>query len=292
MIPTEPFGRTGRNSTRIIFGGYALSEATQEEANRVLEMLLEHGVNHIDMAPMYGEAEKRIAPWMDTHRAEFFLATKSRKRSYEGAWKDLKTSLSTLGVDSVDLWQMHGLTNPVGWEKAMGPGGALEAFIEARDQGLVRFLGVTAHGDKAAAMHRQSLERFDFDSILLPYNYLQMQNVRYADDFRGLVETCRNRNVAIQTIKSLVRRPWGTRTQNYTTYFYEPLDTQNAIDKAVHWSLGLSDSFVITAGDMQLLPKILDAANRFERPPSDAEMNTMVDELQMDTIICSVRDFR
>ncbi|TFG05072.1 aldo/keto reductase, partial [Candidatus Thorarchaeota archaeon] len=183
------FGRTGHNSTRIIFGGYALSEATQKEADRVLELLLEYGINHIDVAPMYGDAEKRIASWMEKHRDEFFLATKSRKRSYEGARKDLETSLSTLGVEHVDLWQMHGLTNPVGWEKAMGPEGALQAFIEAREEGLVRFLGVTAHGDKAAAMHRQSLERFDFDSILLPYYYLQMQQGRYAADFHELIAT-------------------------------------------------------------------------------------------------------
>jgi aryl-alcohol dehydrogenase-like predicted oxidoreductase len=292
MIAKQPFGRTGYASTRIIFGGYALSEATQEEADRVLKLLLEYGINHIDVAPMYGDAEKRIRPWMETNRDDFFLATKSRKRSYEGARKDLKSSLSTLGVDYVDLWQMHGLTNPVGWEKAMGPEGALQAFIEAREEGLVRFLGVTAHGPKAAAMHRRSLERFDFDSVLLPYYYLQMQKTRYATDAHELIETCRERNVAVQTIKSLVRRPWGTRPQTYNTYFYEPLETQSTIDKAVHWALGLADTFVITTGDMQLLPKILDAASRFENAPSDAEMDAMVDELQMDTIICSVRDFR
>ncbi|HEY42636.1 MAG TPA: aldo/keto reductase [Anaerolineae bacterium] len=272
MISEQPFGRTGHTSTRLIFGAYALSKATQAEADRILELLLESGVNHIDTAPMYGNAEKCIGPWMEKHRGEFFLATKSRKRTYQGAWDDLKRSLDRLRVDHVDLWQMHGLTGPAGWERAMGPGGTLEAFVEARDKGLVRFLGVTGHGIKTAAMHLRSLERFDFDTVLLPNNYSLMQNPRYAADFEALVTLCRKRQVAVQTIKSIARRPWKDRPKTYNTYFYEPLDTQEAIDNAVHWVLGFPDLFLITAGDMQVLPKMLDAANRFEARPSDAEM--------------------
>jgi len=176
------------------------------------------------------------------------------------------------------------LTNAAGWEKAMGSGGALEAFVEARDKGLVRFLGVTGHTNEAPAIHKRSLERFDFDSVLLQYNYLLMRNPRYAADFNELVELCHKRNVAVQTIKSIARRSWGNRPKAYNTYFYEPLETQDAIDKAVHWSLGFSDSFLITAGDLQLLPKMLDAANRFEKRPSDEEMRAMVDEFDMQEI--------
>ncbi|MFX1579720.1 MAG: aldo/keto reductase [Promethearchaeota archaeon] len=292
MIPSQPFGRTRHASTRIIFGGYALSNATQAEAASTLHLLQEYGVNHIDTAPMYGNSEEVIGPWLAEHRDDFFLATKSRRRSRQKALDDLKRSLERLQVDYVDLWQMHALTNPVGWEKAMGPGGALEAFVEARDNGLVRFLGVTAHGDTAPAMHKRSLERFDFDTVLLPYNYLQMQKPRYAHDFNELVEMCRTRNVAVQIMKSIVRRPWSNRVQNYNTYFYEPLATQDAIDRSVHWSLGLRDSFLITAGDMRLLPKMLDAAKRFEKRPSDREMNTIVDEFDMQTIRCSMVDLR
>jgi hypothetical protein len=269
-----------------------LSNATQAEADRILELLLEYGVNHIDTAHIYGNSEKRIGPWMKQHRDDFFLATKARKRSAKGAWEELQNSLKQLQVDYIDLWQMHSLTNPVGWEKVMGPGGALEAFIKARDRGLVRFMGVTGHGDKVPAVHKRSLERFDFDSVLLPYNYLQMQKSRYAAGFEKLVGLCHERKVAVQTIKSICRRPWGTRPQTYNTYFYEPLETQDAIDKSVHWSLGLQDAFLITAGDMQLLPKILDAATRFEQQPSDAEMDMLVDDYDMQTIVCSVRDFR
>lgn len=284
MIPRQEFGRTGHHGTRVIFGSWALCKATQAEANHALALLQEYGVNHIDTAPMYGNAETCIGSWMKKHRDDFFLATKTRQRTYKEAWEGLRRSLSRLKVDYVDLWQMHGLTSPAGWEKAMGPGGALEAFVEARDKGLVRFLGVTGHGNDVPAMHRRSLERFDFDSVLLPCNYMLMQNPRYAADFNELVGLCRKRNVALQTIKSIARRPWGSRPRTCNTYFYEPLDTQDAIDKAVHWSLGFQNSFVITAGDLQLLPRVLNAANRFERRPSDEEMRAMVDELEMQEI--------
>ena len=284
MIPKQEFGRTGHQSTRVIFGGWALSKATQAEADSALALLQEYGVNHIDTAPMYGNAEKVIGPWLTKHRNDFFVATKTRKRSRQGALDNLKRSLERLRVDYIDLWQMHGLTNLAGWERVMGPGGALEAFIEARDKGLVRFLGVTGHGDKVPAMHKRSLERFDFDAVLLPYNYLLMQNPRYAADFNELVEVCRKRNVAVQTIKSIARRPWGNRLKTYNTYFYEPLEAQDAIDKSVHWSLGFPDSFLITAGDMQILPKMLDAASRFEGCPSDREMSAIVDKFGMQPI--------
>ena len=292
MITRHAFGRTGHDSSRIIFGSYALSEATQQEADDALDLLLKYGVNHIDTALGYGEAEKWVGLWMDRHRDDFFIATKTRSRSFKGAWRDLQISLKQLNVEQIDLWQMHGMTNPVGWQKAMGEGGVLEAFIKAREEGLVRFLGVTGHGDKVPAMHLQSLERFDFDSVLLPYNYPQMQNRRYAAGFNDLVELCRTRKTAVQTIKSVVRRPWGTRTKTHNTYFYEPLTEQDAVDKAVHWAMGLKGGFIITAGDMQVLPLVLDAASRFKIPPSDTEMKNLVAEYHMSTIRGSVRDFR
>jgi diketogulonate reductase-like aldo/keto reductase len=287
LIPRQEFGRTDHESTRVIFGAYALNKATQAEADGALALLQEYGVNHIDTAPMYGNAEKVIGSWLAKHRNDFFVATKTRRRSRLGALDDLKRSLERLRVDYIDLWQMHGLTNPVGWGKVMGTEGALEAFIEARDQGLVRFLGVTGHGNKVPAMHKRSLERFDFDTVLLPYNYLLMQNPRYAADFNELIGLCRKRNVAVQTIKSIARRPWENRRKTYNTYFYEPLETQDAIDKSVHWSLGFPDSFLITAGDMQLLPKMLDAANRFEKRPSDIEMSAIADEFDIQPIFSS-----
>ncbi|UCE95598.1 MAG: aldo/keto reductase [Candidatus Bathyarchaeota archaeon] len=284
MIPKIYFGRTGHASTRVIFGSWALSKATQAEADRVLELLLEFGVNHIDTAPMYGNAEKCIGSWMKQHRKNFFLATKSRRRTHEGALEDLQRSLGRLKVDYIDLWQLHGLTNQGGWEKAMGPEGALKAFIEARDKGLVRFLGVTGHGAKAPAMLKPSLERFDFDAVMFPYNYPLMQDVRYEADFNELISLCCEHGAAVQTMKCLARWPCRGQSKTYNTYFYEPLVAQEAIDKAVHWSLGLTDSFLMTVGDMQLLPKMLDAANRFEKRPSEAEMQVMVDEFTLQPI--------
>jgi aryl-alcohol dehydrogenase-like predicted oxidoreductase len=284
MIPKKMFGRTNHKSSRVIFGAYALSDATQEEADEVLELLLEYGINHIDTARIYGKAEERIGPWMEKHRRDFFLATKTRSRQYEGAWKDLETSLNMLKVETIDLWQMHALTNPEGWEKAMSSEGTFKAFIEAREQGIVKFLGVTGHGSKAPKMHLQSLERFEFDSVLLPYNYLDMQNPKYEKDFNELVNLCKERNIALQTIKSVAGRPWKYQPRNYNTYFYEPLVDQEAIDKAVHWSLGLKDNFLITAGDMKILPKVLDAASRFNQKPEDSEMDEIVKKYEMSRI--------
>ena len=284
MIPKKLFGRTNHKSSRIIFGAYSLSNATQEEADEVLTLLLEYGINHIDTARMYGKAEERIGPWMEKYRDDFFLATKTRSRQYEGAWKDLEISLETLKVDTIDLWQMHGLTNPQGWEKAMGSQGTLKAFLEARDQGLVRFLGVTGHGSKVPKVHLQSLERFDFDSVLLPYNYIDMQNPKYEPFFNQLYQLCKEKNVAFQTIKSVAARPWEGQPKNYNTYFYEPLVDQSAIDLAIHWSYALENNFLITAGDMKILPKILDAAQRFEKKPTEEEMDLFVEKYDVKKI--------
>lgn len=278
MIQKQEFGRTGHHSTQLIFGAYALSKATPKEADEVLEGILAYGINHIDMARLYGNAEERVGEWLKKQHGRFFLATKTRSRSYDGAWKDLRTSLDFLGVDRVDLWQMHGLTNPLAWEKVMASGGALQAFLEARDQGLVRFLGVTGHGSKVAAVHLRSLERYAFDSVLLPYNYWMMQNPTYAANFEALFQYCRSHNTALQTIKSIARRPWDNRPKTFNTYFYEPFETQAAVDRAIHWAMALTGSFLITAGDMRLVGKILDAAARFERRPSEAEMLALTEE--------------
>jgi aryl-alcohol dehydrogenase-like predicted oxidoreductase len=280
MIDRQPFGRTGHKSTRTLFGAAALWAVTQAEADRTLELLLEYGVNHIDTARSYGDSELRIGPWMEQHRDKLFLATKTDKRTYEGAWEELEQSLERLRVDYVDLWQMHYLVDPEEWETAMGSGGALEAFVKAREQGLVRFLGVTGHDLAIAAMHKRSLERFDFDSVLLPANYVLLQNPKYAADFAALVALCQERNVAVQIIKSICRRPWGDRPQTRNTW-YEPLEEQDSLDRAVHWVLGQPGLFLNTAGDIHVLPKVLDAASRFQSMPSDEEMAADVTRLEM-----------
>lgn len=283
MIEKRPFGRTGHMSTATLFGAAALSRATQDEADRVLDVLLEYGVNHIDVAARYGDAELRIGPWMAQHRQGFFLATKTGKRLYQDAREDLQRSLDRLRVDVIDLWQLHALFHPDDWDLAMGPGGALEAAIEAREQGLVRFIGVTGHGWTIPAMHKRSLERFDFDSVLMPYNYVMHQNERYREDFDAVVRMCEERNVAVQTIKSIARGPWATSDKDRTTW-YQPLEVQADIDRAVHWVLGRPGLFLNTAGDITLLPKILDAASRHTTRPADTEMTSMIEQQQVTTL--------
>src|SRR5436305_4787176 len=270
-IPLLPFGRTGHQSTRIIFGAAALSRVPQDVADRALEVLLEHGVNHIDVAASYGDAELRLAPWLKEHRDAFFLATKTGKRDRAGARDEIRRSLDRLGVDRVDLLQLHNLVDVIEWETALREGGALEAAVQAREEGLVRFIGVTGHGLTVARMHRRSLERFPFDSVLLPYNFAQMRDEVYASDFEALAAVCAERGIAVQTIKGISLAPWNGREQTAGTW-YEPLQEQDDIDLAVHWVLGRPSVFLNTAGDVALLPKVLDAASRFESRPHEEQM--------------------
>jgi aryl-alcohol dehydrogenase-like predicted oxidoreductase len=280
MIERRPFGRTGHLSTAALFGGAALARASQADADRALELLLRYGVNHIDTAARYGDSELRIGPWMARHRKDFFLATKTGSRTASGAREDIHRSLERLRVDHVDLIQLHSLGHPDDWDQAMGPGGVLEAVIEARQQGLVRFIGVTGHGWNIAAMHKRSLARFDFDSVLLPYNFLMAQNERYRRDFEEVLALCRQRNVAVQVIKSVARGPWATSDRTHTTW-YQPLAEPADIDRAVHWALGIPGVFLNAAGDLSLLPRFLDAASRFTRRPADNEMAAMLDTNRM-----------
>ena len=277
IIKTKQFGRTGHLSSRAIFGSASLSQAGQDEANQVLELLLKYGINHIDTAPRYGEAELRIGPWMKHHRDRFFLATKTDQRKYAETRDQFYRSLERLRVDHVDLLQLHNLTDVVHREIAMGPGGALEFLIEARDKGLTRFVGITGHGLQAPRMHRQSLDRFDFDTVLLPCNYLLMKDSGYATEFERLMTYCRGHDIAVQTIKSIARGFWGKKPHDHNTW-YEPVTDQQAIKKLVHWVLGFTDVFLITVGDIQELPKVLEAAASFESQPADEEMVRLVGE--------------
>jgi len=276
MIAAADFGRTGHRSTRVIFGAAALGSVTQDVADRTLEVLLEHGINHIDTAASYGDSELRIAPWLKREPNRFFLATKTGKRDEKGAREELHRSLDRLGVDHVDLWQIHSLADPIEWDVALSPGGALDAARRARDEGLVKWIGVTGHGAQIAATHRRSLERFDFDSVLLPYSYISMQSAYYRENFDALARTCADRRVAVQTIKSIAMRPWMEHAHTRNTW-YEPFEAQEDIDLAVWWVLAREQVFLNTVGDVSLLPRVLDAAERFERAPSDAEMERLIE---------------
>jgi len=280
VIAKLPFGSTRHQSTRTIFGAAALGSVSQAEADAALDVLLEHGVNHIDTAASYGDSELRLAPWLARHRDRFFLATKTGRRDYTGAREEIRRSLDRLGVDRVDLIQLHNLVDVIDWEFALREDGALQAAVEARDEGLVRFIGVTGHGLTVARMHRRSLDRFAFDSVLLPYSYVQMSDPVYAADFEVLLATCAERGVAVQTIKSISLAPWNGREQTTSTW-YEPLQEQADIDLAVHWVLGRPEVFLNTASDVTLLPKVLDAASRFTGRPADEAMDELASRRQL-----------
>ena len=283
MIQKRLFGRTGHHSSAVIFGAAALGDVDQATADATLEVLLEHGINHIDTARNYGDAEIRIGPWMKRHRGDFFLATKTGQRTYQGAWEELKRSLDNLATDHVDLIQLHALYHPDDWDVAMGDGGALEALVEAKQQGLVRHIGVTGHGWTIAAMHLRSLARFDFDAVLLPYNYPMYSDSRYRDEFESLLKACHARNVAVQTIKAIARGPWARTPADRATW-YEPLEEDDDIERAVHWVLGDPRVFLNAAGDVDLLPKVLAAGEGYESRPDEETMNEMTNRRAMTSI--------
>lgn len=254
------FGRTGHHSSRAIFGAAALGRVSQQKADAVLETALTFGLNHIDTAASYGESELRLAPFLKDHRSHVFLATKTGDRTYAGARESIRNSLQRLGVDRLDLIQLHNLVDPGEWATALGPGGALEAAVEAREQGLVRFIGVTGHGTRVAEMHLRSLDRFPFDSVLLPYNFTMMSQPEYAADFEALYSVCQERGVAMQTIKSIARRRWqGEDGPRYS--WYEPLRDPEALKRAVRYVLNRPGVFLNTSSDATLLRETLEAVD-------------------------------
>jgi aryl-alcohol dehydrogenase-like predicted oxidoreductase len=265
MIDRVEFGRTGHQSSRVIFGAAALGAMRQDRADRLLESLEAFGVNHLDTAAGYGDSELRLAPWMATHRHRFFLATKTGDRTADSARASLERSLTRLGVDHVDLIQLHNLVEEDEWQTAHGPHGALEALVKARDEGLTRFIGVTGHGLRIAAMHRRSLERFDYDSVLLPFNYALLRDDDYRRASSALLDTCAERRVAVQTIKSAARRRWAPDDASSHFSWYEPLPEGAALARSVQWVLGGGSTdgqlFVNSSSDARLLPSILQAAS-------------------------------
>ncbi|HXZ85777.1 MAG TPA: aldo/keto reductase [Myxococcota bacterium] len=272
QVARIPFGRTGQLSSRILFGAAALGAMKQERADQLLELLLEFGVNHIDTAASYGESELRLAPWLRERRRDFFLATKTGERTRDKARAQLHRSLERLGVERVDLIQMHNLVEPDEQAVALGPGGALEALVEARAQGLVRFIGVTGHGTQVAKAHLHSLSRFAFDSVLLPYNHAMMASREYAAEFEALVALCAQLGVAVQTIKAIARRRWAAGDESRRFSWYEPIRDEPALRRAVRWVLQRPGFFLNSSSDATLLRATLEAAVEPVAPPSDAEM--------------------
>ena len=265
MIPVAPFGASGHHSTRVIFGAAALGGMSQTRADTTLERVASWGINHIDTAAGYGDSEVRLAPWLSMNRGRVFLATKTHARSGDGARASLERSLERMGVDSVDLVQLHNLVEPDEWDRVFAPGGAVEALAAARDEGLTGHIGVTGHGLRIARAHIRSLERFDLASVLLPINFMLMQEPGYRADVDELLALCSDRDVAVQTIKAIARGRWETNEARRFSW-YEPLTDPVAIGRAVKYVLADEQLFLNTTSDARLLDHIVTAA---QVEPSD-----------------------
>ena len=264
MIEKIPFGATGHLSSRIIFGAAALGGLRQEKADSVLSLAMSYGVNHIDVAASYGDAELRLAPFLKDHRKDVFLASKTGDRSHDEAFASIERSLTRMEVDQLDLIQFHNLTQDADWDQVMGDNGALKAALKARSQGMVRYIGVTGHGTRVAEMHLKSLNRFEFDSVLLPYNYMAMQEPRYASEFNELYNLTREKNIAMQTIKAIARRRWRDDDTSKRFSWYEPIRDEDILSRTVRWVLSRPCIFLNSSSDATLLKLILDAASNFD----------------------------
>jgi aryl-alcohol dehydrogenase-like predicted oxidoreductase len=268
------FGRTGHMSTVAIFGGAAFWEISQENADKVMEQVIAAGINHIDIAPSYGQAELRVGPWMPRERNRFFLGCKTMERTKQGAWDEMQRSLKLLQTESFDLYQAHAVTTMEELDAVTMKGGALEAFIEARQRGLTKYIGITGHGVDAPKIYLEALRRFDFDSILFPLNFVQMANPEYRKYTEELIAACKAKDVGTMVIKSITKGPWGEREHTATTW-YEPFDKQDEIQNAVNFVLSHDVTGICTAGDTRILPMVLKACENFKQL-SASEMEAMI----------------
>lgn len=283
MIPTAAFGATGHSSTRLIFGAAALGGMSQERADATLDSIHAWGINHIDTAASYGASEDRLKPWLADHRSDVFLATKTGERDGAAARAELERSFERMGVDHIDMIQLHNLVQDDEWERAFAPGGAVEALAAARDEGIVSHVGVTGHGLPIARMHRRSLERFDFAAVLFPYNPTMLADAAYRSDVEELLGVCADRSVAVQTIKSIARRRWSDPSEPHRSW-YEPLVEPDAIGRAVRYVLSNEQLFLNTTSDATLLGHIVEAAAGELTAPSDGEIADDVERHAMEPL--------
>ena len=268
------FGRTGHLSTVAIFGAAAFWDVTQAQADKVMEMVIAAGINHIDVAPSYGKAEERVGPWMPSERQRFFLGCKTTERTHDEAAAEMRRSLERLKVDSFDLYQIHAVTSFEELDAATKTGGALEAMIKAKEAGLTRFIGITGHGVESPAIYIEALRRYDFDSVLFPLNFIQYANPEYRKNSEELLRLCAERDVTTMIIKSITRSPWGDRPHTHTTW-YEPFTDREMIQQAVNFALSQNVSGLCTLGDISVLPTQIEACEHFT-PMEAAEQEALI----------------
>jgi aryl-alcohol dehydrogenase-like predicted oxidoreductase len=273
-METRRFGRTGHMSTVAIFGAVALGRLSQDQSDVVIQQVIDAGVNHIDVAPSYGEAELRLGPWMPTIRDEFFLGCKTTERTREGAAAEMRQSLQRLQVDQFDLYQIHAVTSMEELDQVFAPGGAMEALVEARDEGLTKYLGITGHGFEAPVVFQEALRRFDFDSILFPVNFVQYAIPAYRQEAQKLIQIANEQDVGIMAIKYVTRAPWGDRQHDYHMW-YEPFTEMEMIQKAVNFTLSQGVTGICTAGDYRIVPMSLEAAINFKRLSQEEQIDLL-----------------
>ena len=277
-METRRFGRTGHMSTVAIFGGAAFWEISQEDADKVMEQVIEAGINHIDIAPSYGQAEERVGPWMPRERERFFLGCKTMERTKQGAWDEMQQSLKRLQTETFDLYQCHAITTMEELDSVTMKGGTLEAFVEARQRGLIKYIGITGHGVDAPKIYLEALRRFDFDSVLFPLNFVQMGNPEFRKNTEALIAECKAKDVGTMIIKTITKGPWGEKEKTATTW-YEPFDKADEIQRAVNFALSYEVTGLCTAGDTRVLPMVLEACKNFKQLES-SEMDTMIRSAQ------------
>jgi len=265
-------------STIAIFGGAAFWEISQEDADKVMEQVIEAGINHIDIAPSYGQAEVRVGPWMPRERERFFLGCKTMERTKQGAWEEMQRSLKRLQTETFDLYQCHAITTMEELDAVTMKGGALEAFVEARQRGLIKYIGITGHGVDAPKIYLEALKRFDFDSVLFPLNFVQMGDPEYRKNAEALIAECKAKDVGTMVIKTITKGPWGEKEKTATTW-YEPFDKADEIQRAVNFALSYEVTGLCTAGDTRILPMVLEACKNFKQLES-SEMDTMIQSTQ------------
>ncbi len=273
-MDTRRFGRTGHMSTVAILGGAAFGKATQAETDASMERVIAAGVNHIDVAPSYGEAELRLGPWLARERARFFLGCKTMERTREGAAAELRRSLERLQVESFDLYQFHAVNTMEELDRVTAKGGAMEAALQAREQRLTRYIGITGHGLQAPAIFLEALRRFNFDSVLFPLNFVLYANPVYRENAEVLLRECRARDIGTMVIKSNCKRPWGERPRQYNTW-YEPFDDSAHVQTALNFALSQDVTGLCSSGDLKILPLFLDACAHWTRQ-SASEQAAMI----------------
>ena len=272
-------GKTEHMSSILIFGSFALYRITQKAADAAIEMALEKGINHVDVSPLYGDAEKHLGSWFKRNGKKFFLGCKTHERRKASARESLLRSLDTLKVDSFDIFQFHGVDDAKTLDTILGPGGAMEAVLEAREQGLVRFIGITGHNPPS---HNKALSRFDFDTVMFPLNRVHAVHPTDWNDYAPLLKTARQKDVGVMAIKSVAKQAWPNRqanTQNYNTW-YEPFNNATEIEKSLWFTLSQDITAAVLPGELSLWPMIIDAAQRFKPLDKKAQQEYMKDAAQ------------